>query len=119
MPGTPFDKATSSIPVTIVTHGPMPERDDETALIHLDPALHEHAPGNECVACAAAGDIRAMLFDLLTQSRQDGRRLLSVIIDARDVKDALPVIAKLDPHTSAIGMRDHTVLRSFHLRGVI
>ena len=24
------------------------------ALLHLDPALHDHAPGNECVACAAA-----------------------------------------------------------------
>ena len=26
MTGTPFDRATSSIPVTIVTHGPMPAR---------------------------------------------------------------------------------------------
>ena len=119
MPGTPFDKATSSIPVTIVTHGPMPARDDDSALIHLDPALHNHAPGSECVACAAAGDVRAMLFDLLTESRQEERRLQSVIIDARDVKDTLPIVAKLDPHTSAVGLRDHTVLRSFHLSRVI
>ena len=119
MSGTPFDRATSSIPVTIVTHGPMPARDDETALLHLDPALHDHAPGSECVACAAAGDVRAMLFDLLTVSRQEKRRLQSVIIDARDVKNTQPVIARLDPHTSAIGLRDHTVLRSFHLSRVL
>lgn len=119
MPGTPFDKATSSIPVIIVTHGPMPVRDEDSALIHLDPALHDHAPGSECVACAAAGDVRAMLFDLLTESRQEKRRLQSVIIDARDVKDTLPIVARLDPHTSAIGLRDHTVLRSFHLSRVI
>lgn len=119
MTGTPFDKATSSIPVTIVTQGPMPARDDDTALIHLDPALHDHAAGTECVACAAAGDVRAMLFDLLTESRQEKRKLQSVVIDARDLTDTLPVIAKLDPHTHAIGLRDHTVLRSFHLSRVI
>jgi G3E family GTPase len=119
MSGTPFDRATSSIPVTIVTHGPMPARDDETALLHLDPALHDHAAGAECVACAAAGDVRAMLFDLLTASRQEKRRLHAVIIDASDLTDAQPVIAKLDPHTAAHGLRDHTVLRSFHLSRVI
>ena len=119
MSGTPFDRATSSIPVTIVTHGPMPARDDETALLHIDPALHDHAPGNECVACAAAGDVRAMLFDLLTEARQDRRPLHAVVIDATDLSDAQPVIAKLDPHTAAIGLRDHTVLRSFHLSRVI
>ena len=119
MPGTPFDKATSSIPVTIVTHGPMPVRDDETALIHLDPALHDHAAGAECVACAAAGDVRAMLFDLLTESRQEKRPLRAVVIDATDIANTQPVIDKLDPHTSAIGLRDHTVLRSFHLSRVI
>ena len=119
MTGTPFDRATSSIPVTIVTHGPMPARDEETALLHLDPALHDHAPGTECVACAAAGDVRAMLFDLLTECRQERRKLHAVVIDATDLKDAQPVIEKLDPHTSAFGLRDHTVLRSFHLSRVI
>lgn len=119
MSGTPFDRASSSIPVTIVTHGPMPNRDDETALLHLDPALHDHAVGAECVACAAAGDVRAMLFDLLTETRQSKRSLHAVIIDASDLEDAQPVIAKLDPHTAAHGLRDHTVLRSFHLSRVI
>ena len=45
MTGTPFDKLSSSIPVTIVTQGPVPERDPETALINLDTARHDHAPG--------------------------------------------------------------------------
>jgi hypothetical protein len=116
---TPFDSAKSSIPVTIVTHGTIPPRDDETALLHLDPALHDHDAGTECIACAASGDVRAMLFDLLTASRQDRRPLHGVIIDASDLKDAKPVIDKLDPHTAAIGLRDHTVLRSFHLSRVI
>lgn len=119
MTGTPFDRATSSIPVTIVTHGPMPARDEETALLRLDPALHDHADGAECIACAAAGDVRAMLFDLLTESRQEMRPLHAVIIDASDLSDAQPVIARLDPHTAAHGLRDHTVLRSFHLSRVI
>jgi hypothetical protein len=119
MTGTPFDSAKSSIPVTIVTRGAIPVRDDETALLHLDPAQHDHAPGTECVACAAAGDVRAMLFDLLTTSRQERKPLHAVIIDASDLKNAQPVIDKLNPHTAAIGLRDHTVLRSFHLSRVL
>lgn len=119
MTGTPFDKLSSSIPVTIVTRGPIPARDEETALIHLDPARHDHAPGTECIACAASGDVRAMLFDLLTEARYEKRPLHAVIIDASDLKDAQPVIDKLDPHTSAFGLRDHTVLRSFHLSRVL
>lgn len=119
MTGTPFDKATSSIPVTIVTRGPLPDRDDATALIHLDPALHDHPPGGECPACAAAGDVRAMLFDVLTESRQERRPLHAVVIDATAIGDTQPVIDRLDPHTSAVGLRDHTVLRSFHLSRVI
>lgn len=119
MTGTPFDKATSSIPVTIVTHGPLPSRDDETALIRINPALHGHVPGTECVACAAAGDVRAMLFDVLTEARQEKRPLHAVVIDATAITDTQPVIDKLAPHSAAHGLRDHTVLRSFHLSRVI
>src|SRR6187549_2110547 len=105
MGGTPFDRATSSIPVTIVTHGPVPAHDGETALLHLDRALHDHVLGSECAACAAAGDVRAMLFDILTQARQEKRPLQAVIIDATDLGDAKPVIDKLDPHAAAMGLR--------------
>ena len=118
---TPFDKASSSIPVTVITHadalkfvGP------GSRIVHLEPALHEHEPGSECVACAARGDIRALLFDLLQTSRSEQRPLTSVVVDASDLKDAKPIIDRLESGTvPAFGLRDHTVLRSFHLSRVI
>lgn len=119
MSASPFERAGSSIPVTIVTHGPLPEQAEDTVLLRLDPGRHEHASGSECVACAAAGDVRAMLFDLLTQSRQDKRILQGVVIDAIGVADDKAVADRLDPKTPAHGLRDHTVLRSFHLSRII
>ena len=118
---TPFDKATSSIPVTIVTSaGARRYVDAGGRLLHLEPALHEHAAGTECVACAARGDIRALLFDLLQSARADRRPLTSVVVDASDLKDAKPIIDRLERGVvPAFGLRDHTVLRSFHLSRVI
>lgn len=118
---TPFDKASSSIPVTVVT---TPEGlrfvEPGARRLHLEPALHEHDPGGECVACAARGDIRALLFDLLQTSRAEQRPLISVVVDASDLKDAKPIIDRLETGTvPAFGLRDHTVLRSFHLARVI
>ena len=118
---TPFDKASSSIPVTVVTSGGA-ERFVGTGerLLHLEPALHEHAPGSECVACAARGDIRALLFDLLQSSRTEQRPLTAVVVDASDLKDPKPIIDRLETGTvPAFGLRDHTVARSFHLSRVI
>jgi len=114
---SPFTPAAKPIPVTVVTAGPLPARDEATALIHLDPPLHAHAPGTECVACASAGDIRALLFDLLVQARENGRELAGVVVDARDLSDAGPVLAGLDRAKPALGLRDHTVLKSFVLAG--
>ena len=114
---SPFTPAARPIPVTVVTEGDLPARDEATALIHLDPPPHDHAPGSECVACASAGDIRAMLFDLLVQSRDAGRELEGVVVDARDLSDAAPVLAGLDRAKPALGLRDHTVLKSFVLVG--
>ena len=119
---TPFDKATSSIPVTVVTTGGAEKyADPGAAIIHLEPALHEHEPGSECIACAARGDIRALLFNVLQSSREPGQNpVLSVVVDASDLKDAKPVIDKLERGVvPAFGLRDHTVLRSFHLSRVI
>jgi hypothetical protein len=119
---TPFDKATSSIPVTVVTTpGAEKYADPGAAMIHLEPALHEHDPGSECVACAARGDIRALLFDLLQSSRQPGSNpVLSVVVDASELKDAKPIIDRLERGiVPAFGLRDHTVARSFHLSRVI
>ena len=118
---TPFDKATSSIPVTVVTT-PGAERFATAGakLLHLEPALHEHEPGAECVACAARGDIRALLFDLLQSSRSEQRPLTAVVVDASDLKDAKPIVDRLERGVvPAFGLRDHTVARSFHLSRVI
>ncbi len=118
---TPFDKASSSVPVTVVTtSGAAQYAPPGARLLHLEPALHVHDAGNECVACAARGDIRAMLFDLLQTSRTEQRPLTAVVVDASDLKDPQPIIARLETGTvPAFGLRDHTVLRSFHLSRVI
>ena len=118
---TPFDKASSSIPVTVVTtKGAVLANTPGAKVLHLEPALHEHLVGDECVACAARGDIRAMLFDLLQTSRAEQRPLTSVLVDASALKDPQPIIARLEAGVvPAFGLRDHTVLRSFHLSRVI
>jgi G3E family GTPase len=117
---TPFDKASSSIGVTIVTSDAVPDQPGDVALIRLEPALHEHQLGQECVACAAAGDVRAMLFNLLQQRHTGAIAPFSrVVIDASRLTNPQPVIDRLDPHSPAVGMRDFTVARSFHLTRVI
>ena len=118
---TPFDKASSSIPVTVVTSGGAASyAGPGDKLLHLEPALHEHDAGSECVACAARGDIRALLFDLLQSSRSEQRPLTAVVVDASDLKDPKPVIDRLEAGiVPAFGLRDHTVARSFHLSRVI
>lgn len=118
---TPFDKASSSIPVTVVTHAEALKFIEPGAkVLHLEPALHEHEAGSECVTCAARGDVRALLFDLLQTSRAEQRPLTSVVVDASDLKDSKPIIDRLETGTvPAFGLRDHTVLRSFHLSRVI
>jgi len=77
--------------------------------------------GSECVACAARGDIRALLFDLLQRSREMGSDpLLSVVVDASQLSEVKPVIDRLQAGVvPAFGLRDHTVARSFHLSRVI
>lgn len=120
MNGTPFDRVTSSIGVTVVTSDAVGEQPDDVAVIRLEPTQHDHPPGQECIACATAGDVRAMLFDLLQQMRTGGRKRFSrVIVDAHRLRDPQTVVARLDPHAPAIGLRDHTVARSFHLTRVI
>lgn len=119
---TPFDRASASIPVTVVTHGEARKfAEPGAAVIHLEPALHEHEHGSECVACAARGDVRALLFDLLQRSREKGSNpVLSVVVDASDLRDAKLVIDRLEEGVvPAFGLRDHTVARSFHLSRVI
>ena len=119
---TPFDSAAASIPVTVVTSSAaLPQVELGAARIKLEPALHDHVPGSECVACAARGDIRALLFDLLQRSREPGSNpVLSVVVDASRVRDPRPIIDRLEKNVvPAFGLRDHTVARSFHLSRVI
>lgn len=117
---TPFDRATSSIGVTVVTSDEVPDQPGDVALIRLEPVLHDHPAGQECIACATAGDVRAMLFDLLQEARAGRRdRFTSVVIDAHRLRDPQRIVDRLDPHAPAVGLRDHTVARSFHLVRVI
>ena len=119
---TPFDSAPASIPVTVVTSaGALPPPEPGAARLRLQPALHEHAPGGECPACAARSDIRALLFDLLQRARQPGENpVLSVVVDASALGDAAPIIDRLRRgRVPALGLRDHTVARSFHLSRVL
>jgi hypothetical protein len=117
--GTPFDATTSSIPVTIIAHGELPTPGPGVTVLTLEPKLHEHDAGKDCPACVARGDVRAMLFDLLTEVRLKMRPAFrAVLIDARRVA-AQPVVDRLDPHAPAMALRDHTVARSFHLSRVI
>ena len=116
---SPFDPAPQSIPVTIITHGPVPA-EPAARILHLEPALHDHEPGGECIACAARSDIRAILFDLLQTARADQRPLTAVTLDASDLRNAQPIIDRLEPgRIPALGLRDHTVAKSFHLSRVI
>ena len=118
---TPFDKTSSSIPVPVVTHADALKFIEPGAkVLHLEPALHEQDTSNDCVACAARGDVRALLFDLLQTSRTEQRPLTSVVVDASDLKDSKSIVDRLETGTvPAFGLRDHTVLRSFHLSRVI
>ena len=116
---SPFDPLPASVPVTVFTRGPVAAAPG-ARLLHLEPALHEHIPGDECVACAARGDIRAILFDLLQSSRTDLRPLTEVVVDATELSDVQPVIDRLERgKLPAFGLRDHTVARSFHLAKVV
>jgi hypothetical protein len=111
---------TSSIGVTVVTTGIVPDQAEDIAVIRLEPALHEHPPGQECPACATRSDVRAMLFDLLQERRSGARKpFMRVIVDASRLRDPQRIIDRLDPHAPALGLRDHTVARSFHLTRVI
>lgn len=110
-----FRAADPPIPVTVVATGDLPPFDSGTALLRLEPSRHAHAPGTECVACAASSDVRAMLFDLLAAARLDQRELAGVVIDARALNDVQAVRDRLGTAQPALGLRDHTVLKSFRL----
>lgn len=117
----PFARNAKSIPVTLVTGtGALPMPPEPTALIVLDAGAHAHAPGEECVACASVGDIRARLFNLNEQVRLgEVAAFQRVIIDARRVINTQQVIDALTGKLPALGLRDHAVARNFYLDNTV
>lgn len=120
--GTPFARRAQSVPVTIVTDraalAGLEARD--TALVHLDPPLHAHADGEACVACESRGNVRVLLFELQEKLRQGMvPPFTRVVVDASGVTDTQAVADALVPgRLPAMGLRDHTVARNFHLETV-
>ncbi len=114
----PYARLPSPIAVTVLTRSAVGgTTDDGIAVIRMEPSRHSHASGVECIGCAAASDIRALLFDLL-QSARDGHRPMftRVVVDASALPDPSDVIDRLTPgKLPALGLRDHAVARNFRL----
>jgi hypothetical protein len=110
---------TNQISVTLITQPGLVPLDADTALLRL-PANsgHGHSDGTTCVACAAHGDVRAMLFDLLEGAKRGLRPAFSkVVVDASAVADTGQVVDALTGKLPAQALRDHTVARLFVLVG--
>ena len=116
----PLDSTGLKIPVTVVGPGDtMPLPGPGVVVLQLAPETdHAHGNGDFCPACEARTDVRALLFDLLEAARQGLRpRFRSVLLDARALGDAEPVVAALEGRLPARAMRDHTVARRFRRAG--
>jgi len=113
----PFARLDVPIPVTVTATPVADAADGGIAVIRMERGPHDHAAGTECPACAARGDIRSHLFDLLEDARQGRRPAFSrVIVDASDLPDLSIVVDRLVPgRLPAIGLRDHAVARNFRL----
>jgi hypothetical protein len=110
------------IPVTVIGPGAtMPLPGPGVVMLKLTAADgHVHEDDRYCPACAALGDVRAMLFDLLEAARQGLRSpFKSVLVDARTLPEIDKVIDALEGRLPARAMRDHTVARRFRLAGVV
>lgn len=117
----PYARLANPIPVTVVTKGALAGvPGDGIAVIRIEPSRHNHAAGVECIACAAASDIRALLFDLLQSARDGHRPMFSrVVVDASALPDPSDVVDRLTPgKLPALGLRDHAVARNFTLAEV-
>lgn len=116
---SPFTPTPRSIPVTIVTDASVLPPREGTAIIRIDTPLHAHAPGSECIACDARGNVRVLLFELLERQRRgETPPFTAVLVDATAASDPQAIVDALIPgRLPALGLRDHTVARSFHLVG--
>jgi len=119
----PFARRAISVPVTVVTDkaalGRFGGRD--TAVVHLDPPLHAHESGTECIACESRGNVRVLLFELQERVRLGmAEPFVRVVVDATDVEDRAAVADAIVPgKLPAFGLRDFTVARNFHLAEVV
>ena len=127
MTASPYQRRAEPIPVTVVTGAR--QVDDvlaapgnrQAAVIRMEPPEHDHGFGAECLACAARGDVRAMLFDLLEGARLGLREpFTGVIVDATALPDAAEVVDRIVPgKLPAFGLRDHAVAKNFRLERVV
>jgi hypothetical protein len=101
----------------LVTQAPEPRSGDE--VFHLAPPLHDHGAAAACVACAAVGDVRVALYELLESRRLTGRPMPErVIIDISAVPADLALTRdRISGRAPAGAMRDHVVARNFVLAG--
>jgi G3E family GTPase len=119
---SPYARRAQSVPVTVISDPTrLPAAAEDMAVVRLDPPLHEHAPGNECVACESRGNVRVLLFELDEKLR---RRMIPpftrVVVDATAVADPRRVADAIIPgRLPALGLRDHAVARNFHLDQVV
>jgi len=119
----PFARRAQSVPVTVVTDPAALSRfgGRDTAVVRLEAPLHAHAPGTECIACESRGNVRVLLFELQQRQAQGMvEPFLRVVVDATCASDVAAVADALVPgRLPALGLRDHTVARNFHLADVI
>ena len=119
----PFARRERSVPVTVVTDKAALSRfgGRDTAVVRLEPPLHAHDPGTECLVCESRGNVRVLLFELQEKVRLGMvEPFVRVVVDASEVADTTAVADALVPgRLPAFGLRDHTVARNFHLAEVI
>jgi len=117
MSGAARQMGESPIPVILMTHPGLVPLDGGTAFVRLKANTgHGHEDGHYCVACAARGDVRAILFDLLEEVKLGLRPAFTrVVVDASEVADTEQVAAALMGRLPAQALRDHTVARRFYL----
>ena len=115
----PFAARKQSAPVQIETD---PERlaavaGDGVAVVRLEAPAHAHADGGACIVCETRGDVRVTLFELLERERLGAvPPFTRVVIDASAASDIGAIVDALVPgRRPAVGLRDFTVARSFHL----
>ncbi|MBF0678213.1 MAG: hypothetical protein IR164_04650 [Devosia sp.] len=106
------------IPVSVVGISPAPgSLADDVAVVQLPASTgHNHADGENCVACAGQTDVRTQLFNLLEMHKLGFLPVFSkVVVDASLVTDIERVRAALAGKLPATALRDHEVARRFVL----